>query len=112
MGRGRVQLRGIENIISRQVTFSKRRAGLLKKAREICVLCDAEVALIVFFNKGKLFEFSSYSRLNFTLHLLVSLIVYCMFSYISIFSFLIVFKFRFLLFSFPSFITALFMALH
>ncbi|KAJ9683048.1 hypothetical protein PVL29_018861 [Vitis rotundifolia] len=46
MGRGRVQLKRIENKISRQVTFSKRRSGLLKKAHEISVLCDAEVALI------------------------------------------------------------------
>ncbi|KAJ1428104.1 hypothetical protein SESBI_09103 [Sesbania bispinosa] len=59
MGRGRVQLKRIENKINRQVTFSKRRSGLLKKAHEISVLCDAEVALIVFSNKGKLFEFSS-----------------------------------------------------
>ncbi|KAL8137552.1 hypothetical protein V2J09_003553, partial [Rumex salicifolius] len=57
MGRGRVQLKRIENKISRQVTFSKRRSGLLKKAHEISVLCDADVALIVFSNKGKLFEF-------------------------------------------------------
>ncbi|KAL5725755.1 hypothetical protein ACHQM5_008866 [Ranunculus cassubicifolius] len=47
MGRGRVQLKRIENKISRQVTFSKRRSGLLKKAHEISVLCDADVALIV-----------------------------------------------------------------
>ncbi|KAL9149117.1 hypothetical protein ABFS82_12G089900 [Erythranthe guttata] len=59
MGRGKVELRRIENKINRQVTFSKRRAGLLKKANEISVLCDAEVALIVFSHKGKLFEFSS-----------------------------------------------------
>ncbi|XVF43265.1 hypothetical protein PTKIN_Ptkin02bG0026300 [Pterospermum kingtungense] len=59
MGRGRVQLKRIENKINRQVTFSKRRAGLLKKAHEISVLCDAEVALIVFSHKGKLFEYSS-----------------------------------------------------
>lgn len=62
MGRGRVQLKRIENKISRQVTFSKRRTGLLKKAHEISVLCDAEVALIVFSTKGKLFEYSSESR--------------------------------------------------
>uniref|UniRef100_A0A6N2LHL3 HbMADS-box protein n=1 Tax=Salix viminalis TaxID=40686 RepID=A0A6N2LHL3_SALVM len=48
MGRGRVQLKRIENKINRQVTFSKRRTGLLKKAHEISVLCDADVALIVF----------------------------------------------------------------
>ncbi|KAF5725423.1 MADS-box transcription factor FBP29 [Tripterygium wilfordii] len=64
MGRGRVHLRRIENKINRQVTFCKRRAGLLKKAHEISVLCDADVALIVFSNKGKLFEFSSDSSMD------------------------------------------------
>ncbi|KAM0961517.1 hypothetical protein ACFX13_021215 [Malus domestica] len=59
MGRGRVQLKRIENKINRQVTFSKRRTGLLKKAHEISVLCDAQVALIVFSNKGKLFEYAT-----------------------------------------------------
>ncbi|KAI9088399.1 hypothetical protein K1719_029848 [Acacia pycnantha] len=59
MGRGRVELKRIENKINRQVTFSKRRSGLVKKAKEISVLCDAEVALIVFSTKGKLFHFSS-----------------------------------------------------
>uniref|UniRef100_A0A2P2M550 Truncated transcription factor CAULIFLOWER A-like n=2 Tax=Rhizophora mucronata TaxID=61149 RepID=A0A2P2M550_RHIMU len=67
MGRGRVQLKRIENKISRQVTFSKRRTGLLKKAREISVLCDAEVALIVFSSKGKLFEYSTNSRMENTI---------------------------------------------
>ncbi|XP_078178161.1 MADS-box transcription factor 14-like [Carex rostrata] len=59
MGRGRVQLKRIENKINRQVTFSKRRSGLLKKANEISILCDAEVAVIVFSNKGKLYEYST-----------------------------------------------------
>ncbi|XP_059317148.1 truncated transcription factor CAULIFLOWER A [Lycium ferocissimum] len=59
MGRGKVELRCIENKINRQVTFSKRRGGLVKKAHEISVLCDAEVALIVFSQKGKIFEYSS-----------------------------------------------------
>ena len=62
MGRGPVQLRRIENKINRQVTFSKRRSGLLKKAHEISVLCDAEVALIVFSTKGRLYEYSSNDR--------------------------------------------------
>nr|AIC79629.1 MADS1 [Ginkgo biloba]BAD93165.1 MADS-box transcription factor GbMADS1 [Ginkgo biloba] len=66
MGRGRVQLRRIENKINRQVTFSKRRNGLLKKAYELSVLCDAEVALIVFSTRGKLYEFAS-SSMNKTL---------------------------------------------
>ncbi|XP_047943441.1 truncated transcription factor CAULIFLOWER A-like [Salvia hispanica] len=59
MGRGRVQLKRIENKINRQVTFSKRRSGLLKKANEISVLCDADVGLIVFSTKGKLFEYAT-----------------------------------------------------
>ncbi|KAJ6882953.1 transcription factor CAULIFLOWER A-like [Populus alba x Populus x berolinensis] len=59
MGRGKVVLERIENKINRQVTFSKRRNGLLKKAYELSLLCDAEVALIIFSSHGKLFEFSS-----------------------------------------------------
>nr|UXR27458.1 MADS transcription factor AGL6-2 [Staphisagria picta] len=59
MGRGRVELKRIENKINRQVTFSKRRNGLLKKAYELSILCDAEVGLIVFSSRGKLYEFAS-----------------------------------------------------
>ncbi|XP_020206928.1 truncated transcription factor CAULIFLOWER D isoform X2 [Cajanus cajan] len=59
MGRGRVVLERIENKINRQVTFSKRRSGLLKKAFELSVLCDAEIALIIFSSRGKLFQYSS-----------------------------------------------------
>ncbi|KAL2329789.1 hypothetical protein Fmac_017370 [Flemingia macrophylla] len=65
MGRGRVELKRIENKINRQVTFAKRRNGLLKKAYELSVLCDAEVALIIFSNRGKLYEFCSSSSFNF-----------------------------------------------
>ncbi|OIW06239.1 hypothetical protein TanjilG_32670 [Lupinus angustifolius] len=59
MGRGRVILERIENKISRQVTFSKRRSGLMKKAFELSLLCDAEVALIIFSGRGKLYQYSS-----------------------------------------------------
>uniref|UniRef100_A0A803NXQ7 Uncharacterized protein n=1 Tax=Cannabis sativa TaxID=3483 RepID=A0A803NXQ7_CANSA len=61
MVRGKTQMRRIENATSRQVTFSKRRNGLLKKAFELSVLCDAEVALIIFSPRGKLNEFASSS---------------------------------------------------
>ncbi|CAN1236713.1 MADS-box protein SOC1 [Linum grandiflorum] len=61
MVRGKTQMRRIENATSRQVTFSKRRNGLLKKAFELSVLCDAEVALLVFSPRGKLYEFASSS---------------------------------------------------
>ncbi|XP_027078035.1 developmental protein SEPALLATA 1-like isoform X2 [Coffea eugenioides] len=67
MGRGRVELKRIENKINRQVTFAKRRNGLLKKAYELSVLCDAEVALIIFSNRGKLYEFCSSSNMLRTL---------------------------------------------
>lgn len=61
MVRGKTQMKRIENATSRQVTFSKRRNGLLKKAFELSVLCDAEVALIIFSPRGKLYEFSNCS---------------------------------------------------
>ncbi|KAK0597615.1 hypothetical protein LWI29_026903 [Acer saccharum] len=56
-------MKRIENTTSRQVTFSKRRNGLLKKAYELSVLCDAEVAVIIFSQKGRVYEFSSSERL-------------------------------------------------
>ncbi|XP_028801170.1 MADS-box protein SOC1-like [Neltuma alba] len=61
MVRGKTQMKRIENATSRQVTFSKRRNGLLKKAFELSVLCDADVALIIFSPRGKLYEFASSS---------------------------------------------------
>ncbi|KAI3499588.1 hypothetical protein L1887_35391 [Cichorium endivia] len=60
MGRGKVELKRIENPTNRQVTFSKRRDGLLKKAIELSILCDAEVALLVFSPSGKAYHFSSH----------------------------------------------------
>uniref|UniRef100_A0ACD6AHT2 Uncharacterized protein n=1 Tax=Avena sativa TaxID=4498 RepID=A0ACD6AHT2_AVESA len=57
--RGKVELRRIEDRTSRQVRFSKRRSGLFKKAFELSVLCDAEVALVVFSPAGRLYEFVS-----------------------------------------------------
>uniref|UniRef100_A0A0E0IF05 MADS-box domain-containing protein n=1 Tax=Oryza nivara TaxID=4536 RepID=A0A0E0IF05_ORYNI len=57
--RGKVELRRIEDRTSRQVRFSKRRSGLFKKAYELSVLCDAQVALLVFSPAGRLYEFAS-----------------------------------------------------
>lgn len=61
-GRGKVEVRRIENSVSRQVTFSKRRRGLAKKARELAVLCDADVALLIFSDKGRLHDFAAHGR--------------------------------------------------
>ncbi|PKI44714.1 hypothetical protein CRG98_034891 [Punica granatum] len=42
MGRGKIEIKRIENSSNRQVTYSKRRNGIIKKAKEITVLCDAK----------------------------------------------------------------------
>ncbi|KAH6773584.1 K-box region and MADS-box transcription factor family protein [Perilla frutescens var. hirtella] len=60
-GRGKIAIKRIENTTNRQVTFCKRRNGLLKKAYELSVLCDAEVALVVFSSRGRLYEYSNNS---------------------------------------------------
>lgn len=52
-------IRRIDNSTSRQVTFSKRRNGLLKKAKELAILCDAEVGVAIFSSTGKLYDFAS-----------------------------------------------------
>ncbi|XP_057491061.1 MADS-box transcription factor 23-like isoform X2 [Actinidia eriantha] len=57
MGRGKVELKRIEDKNSRQVTFSKRRSGLIKKARELSILCETEIALFIFSARGRLYEF-------------------------------------------------------
>ncbi|KAF8090278.1 hypothetical protein N665_0481s0015 [Sinapis alba] len=59
MARGKIQLKRIENPVHRQVTFCKRRTGLLKKAKELSVLCDAEIGVIIFSPQGKLFELAT-----------------------------------------------------
>lgn len=59
MGRGKIVIRRIDNSTSRQVTFSKRRNGLLKKAKELSILCDAEIGVMVFSSTGKLYDFAS-----------------------------------------------------
>uniref|UniRef100_A0A2C9UQS1 MADS-box domain-containing protein n=1 Tax=Manihot esculenta TaxID=3983 RepID=A0A2C9UQS1_MANES len=63
MGRGKIVIRRIDNSTSRQVTFSKRRKGLIKKAKELAILCDADVGLVIFSSSAKLYEFAS-SRLG------------------------------------------------
>ncbi|XP_072972063.1 MADS-box transcription factor 23-like isoform X2 [Typha angustifolia] len=61
MGRGKIVIRRIDNSTSRQVTFSKRRNGLIKKAKELAILCDAEVGLAIFSSTGRLYDFSNTS---------------------------------------------------
>ncbi|KAL6190300.1 hypothetical protein ACLB2K_036698 [Fragaria x ananassa] len=55
----KIKIEKIDNLPARQVTYSKRRRGLLKKARELSVLCDCEFSVIIFSATGKLTESSS-----------------------------------------------------
>ncbi|KAK6940127.1 Transcription factor, MADS-box [Dillenia turbinata] len=58
MGRVKLKIKRIENNTNRQVTFSKRKNGLIKKAYELSVLCDIDIALIMFSPSGRLSHFS------------------------------------------------------
>nr|AFH66789.1 PI-like MADS-box protein [Narcissus tazetta subsp. chinensis] len=59
MGRGRIEIKRIENSTNRQVTFSKRRNGIVKKAKEISVLCESEIGIVIFSSLGKMSEYCS-----------------------------------------------------
>ncbi|CAA6666693.1 unnamed protein product [Spirodela intermedia] len=56
-GRRKIEIRKLESNDARQVTFSKRRSGLFKKVAELCVLCGAQAAAVVFSPGGKPFSF-------------------------------------------------------
>ncbi|KAL6146498.1 hypothetical protein ACLB2K_057177 [Fragaria x ananassa] len=57
----RSEIKKIEDLNAKQVTFSKRRNGLFRKAKRWSASYDAEVGVIVFSNTGKLYQFSSTS---------------------------------------------------
>uniref|UniRef100_A0A7N0TVX2 MADS-box domain-containing protein n=1 Tax=Kalanchoe fedtschenkoi TaxID=63787 RepID=A0A7N0TVX2_KALFE len=58
-GRQKIEIKKILKPDQRQVTFSKRRTGLFKKAGELSVLCGAEIAIIVVSEGGKPYTFGS-----------------------------------------------------
>ncbi|XP_065871879.1 agamous-like MADS-box protein AGL61 [Euphorbia lathyris] len=57
LGRQKIPIQKIQNKNHLQVTFSKRRSGLFKKASELCTLCGVEIAIIVFSPANKPFSF-------------------------------------------------------
>ncbi|XP_043239450.1 myocyte-specific enhancer factor 2B-like [Amphibalanus amphitrite] len=59
MGRRKIQISRITDERNRQVTFTKRKFGLMKKAYELSVLCDCEISLIMFNSSNKLFQYAS-----------------------------------------------------
>ncbi|KAE8670806.1 hypothetical protein F3Y22_tig00112079pilonHSYRG00011 [Hibiscus syriacus] len=72
MGRVKLQIKRIENDTNRQVTFSKRRNGLIKKAYELSILCDIEIALIMFSPSGRVSHFSGKKSLVLNKEFLLS----------------------------------------
>ncbi|KAI3899281.1 hypothetical protein MKW92_027713 [Papaver armeniacum] len=59
MGRAKIEIKYIENKTKRQHTYLNRQSGILKKARQLSILCDAQVCLIMFSKTGKLIEYIS-----------------------------------------------------
>ncbi|PHT66288.1 hypothetical protein T459_30713 [Capsicum annuum] len=59
MGRKKLEIKPILDNSCRQIAFCKRRKGLIKKARELSILCDVDVGVVIVSNRGRLHEFSS-----------------------------------------------------
>ncbi|XP_026443086.1 floral homeotic protein FBP1-like [Papaver somniferum] len=59
MGRAKIEIKYIENTPNRQATYSKRRSGIMKKAHELTVRCDAQICVTMFSSTGKLHEYVS-----------------------------------------------------
>lgn len=79
MARGKIQIKKIENTTNRQVTYSKRRNGLFKKANELTVLCDAKVSIIMISSTGKVQEYVSPSTtyvVSFLYNTIICLLIF------------------------------------
>ncbi|CAH8365694.1 unnamed protein product [Eruca vesicaria subsp. sativa] len=57
MGRRKIKMEMVQDMNTRQVTFSKRRTGLFKKASELATLCNAEIGIVVFSPGGKPYSY-------------------------------------------------------
>ncbi|EOX99192.1 hypothetical protein QUC31_014758 [Theobroma cacao] len=64
MGRKRLLMKRIDNPCSRQITYSKRREGILKKANELSALCDTDVGLLMFSPTGRLTSYAHKGRIE------------------------------------------------
>ena len=59
MGRRKIEIHPLSDDRNRTVTFVKRKAGLFKKAHELSILCQVDIAVIILGNNNKVYEFSS-----------------------------------------------------
>jgi len=64
MGRNKIKIEKIENSKIRQVTFYKRKRGLLKKAMELSLLCESKIFLCIVDKVEKLTIYSSENDIN------------------------------------------------
>ncbi|CCE61217.1 hypothetical protein TPHA_0A01340 [Tetrapisispora phaffii CBS 4417] len=64
MGRRKIDIQPIVQDRNRSVTFIKRKAGLLKKAYELSVLCQVDVSLIILGTNKTLYEFKSMNDID------------------------------------------------
>jgi MADS-box transcription enhancer factor 2A len=62
MGRKKIRIERIKDERNRQVTFTKRKNGLMKKAMELSVLCDCDIALVIVNSNNKAFQYSSSAK--------------------------------------------------
>ncbi|KAL2498781.1 Agamous-like MADS-box protein AGL8-like protein [Abeliophyllum distichum] len=72
MGR-KIDMKKIEDVTKCQVTFSKRRTSLMRKANEIAVCCDVDVAFVAFSPSGRVSKYSGQKRIEDVLHRYVNL---------------------------------------
>ncbi|KAK6203487.1 transcription factor of the MADS box family [Scheffersomyces amazonensis] len=59
MGRRKIDIEPLTDDRNKTVTFVKRKGGLFKKAYELAVLCNVEIAVIIVGTNDKIHEFSS-----------------------------------------------------
>lgn len=64
MGR-KIEMKKIVDNTKCQVTFSKRRSSLIKKADEISVTCDVDVLMVAFSPSGRVSTFCNRDRYIF-----------------------------------------------
>lgn len=64
MGRRKIEIEPIKDDRNRTVTFIKRKAGLFKKAHELSVLCQVDIAVIILGSNNTFYEYSSVDMSN------------------------------------------------
>ena len=68
MGRNKLKISPIKKERRRQVTFYKRKKGLIKKAMELSLLCKVNVGLAIIDKRGGLSIFHSDNEIKTALH--------------------------------------------